>query len=204
MSEDLEKRMAKLERENRIWRAGGIVAFVLVAGLALMGQAAKKEIPDVIETHALRILDKDGRSRISMAVDTDSKPGLTLSDKKGDERAWFGLANTTRMKEAFKEWPTFWMGGKGSSFSISGDEAPSVSMRCDKGERRQVRHSTIGIDFAPQTQGTEIVPADTAHWLPRIRLFGDKQSDTLISVPSDSGTAFLVHDPDGKEILKTP
>jgi hypothetical protein len=79
--EELSARLEKVERTNRRWRAGGIVALVLVAAGAAMGQAASPE--KVIRAGRFEALDGEGRPRAVLGSGADGSPALRLLDRDG-------------------------------------------------------------------------------------------------------------------------
>ena len=75
MSEQLEDRVAKLERQNRrLQFALGAVVTVLL-GIALAVAFAPRQIPDVIEARAFHVRDQNGSLRASVDLD-----GLAVVD----------------------------------------------------------------------------------------------------------------------------
>jgi len=69
MSEQLEDRVAKLERQNRrLQFALGAVVTVLL-GIALAVAFAPQRIPDVIEARAFHVRDQNGALRTSIDLD---------------------------------------------------------------------------------------------------------------------------------------
>jgi len=82
MSEQLEDRVAKLERQNRrLQFALGAVVTVLL-GIALVVAFAPQQIPDVIEARAFRVRDQNGALRTSIDLD-----GLAVIDANETLRA---------------------------------------------------------------------------------------------------------------------
>ena len=64
-STDTEQRIARLERSLGRHRAGLMVMGVIAIGLAVAGFAPTRDVtPDVIDAHALRIVDAAGKPRI--------------------------------------------------------------------------------------------------------------------------------------------
>jgi hypothetical protein len=69
MSEQLEERVARLERQNRkLQIALGVVVVVLV-GSALVVSFMPREVPDVIEARAFQVRDDNGALRASLGLD---------------------------------------------------------------------------------------------------------------------------------------
>ena len=71
---DLDARIAKLEKENRMLKRVGLVGAVAVACIVLMGQASKK----TIEANEFVLKDDAGqvRARLAMSKDPTAGPGF--------------------------------------------------------------------------------------------------------------------------------
>ena len=101
---DLEKRVEKLERENRRLKiAGGAVVAVLVA-VVLAGAVTPQQVPEVIRAAAFEVVDDNGTTRAVMNAEyigyADAKGipralvrarGIFLSDDNGTVRVAIGV-----------------------------------------------------------------------------------------------------------------
>ncbi len=116
---DLRDRVARLERENRLFRRGGAVLGAVVCVALLTGQDAPpppaEEEPKTLSTHQLVIRDADGKARASFGMTAPGAVGLTLIDAAGTERAAFELVNG----EA---------GGSAPRLVLHGDAEPLVEL----------------------------------------------------------------------------
>ena len=87
---DVESRLAKLERENRVMKWAAIVIAGLVGSMALMGQAATPKVVDEIRTKRLVVVDAAGKARAGLGL-VQGAPWLSLYDAGGKTRAALGL-----------------------------------------------------------------------------------------------------------------
>ena len=95
---DLNERLGKLERQNRLFRIGGLVALLVVGSLLLI--AARPQNTQQAEKFVL--VDSSGRTTAVLGVDTDGHPGLSVKDPAtGNERAWLGLWGTNEVSLGF-------------------------------------------------------------------------------------------------------
>jgi hypothetical protein len=78
--ERLERRVARLERSNRLLAVG--LGLVLVGGLAA---ATSSQVVDEVRARRIRIVDADDRVRIDLRHD-DEETGLFILDANGDTR----------------------------------------------------------------------------------------------------------------------
>ncbi|HEY5312705.1 MAG TPA: hypothetical protein VIK18_09295 [Pirellulales bacterium] len=78
MIDNLTARVERLERENRRWRVAGLVAVLLMAGVAFVA-ADKPDVQDVVRAHKFLIVDADGKPAGGM------EPGnILIANKRGD------------------------------------------------------------------------------------------------------------------------
>ena len=78
---DIERRVERLERENRRLKvAGGAVVAVLLT-VALVGAVMPQEIPEIIEARGFRVIDADGTMRVLMTAEA-----ILYSDESGQLR----------------------------------------------------------------------------------------------------------------------
>ena len=86
----LEQRVAKLERQNRWLRTGGVVLIAGVAFVFLIAQAGERELPDLI-ANSLTLKDIDGNVRGAFGPGPNGSFALSLRDKSDNLRGCFGL-----------------------------------------------------------------------------------------------------------------
>jgi len=107
--ETLERRLDRVERENRWLKRAGVVALGMIAAVGLMGQATESKVAKVIEAETFVVRDSsgniravlenvvgqgaslvfrgtDGMEQIALQSFGNSR-GFTLSDKSGNGRA---------------------------------------------------------------------------------------------------------------------
>lgn len=108
----LERRLRRVERENRMLRRAGAVLVIGVAAIMLMGQTilhrrsveseaflvrdARGQVRAMLKalengTVGLSFYDQDGVSRAWLRVLTDGTPGLVLSDQSGQVRTMLNV-----------------------------------------------------------------------------------------------------------------
>jgi len=81
--EELERRVAKLEAENRRLRRVGIAILFLVALPLLVAAAPRRG--SVFKVNTLQVVDAKGRVRAELTAE-NGEPGLLLLDEKGTVR----------------------------------------------------------------------------------------------------------------------
>ncbi len=98
----LEARVARLERDNRRLRGAGFALALLAGAFALFdarakdAEPARPEIPAVVATRSLRVVDPQGKPRAVLATSSDGVPFLTLSDRNGQVRATLFISDDGR------------------------------------------------------------------------------------------------------------
>jgi hypothetical protein len=86
----LMQRVGKLERQNRRFKVGALVA--LLAGASMFLIAARPA--NVVTAERFVLQDASGKMLATLGPDTDGLPGLSIKDPtNGKERAWLGLWN---------------------------------------------------------------------------------------------------------------
>src|SRR5207245_934902 len=84
----LMKRIEKLERQNRHFKIGAMLALLIVGSLVLI--AARSA--NVQQAERFLLVDATGRTLAFLGTDADGLPGLSIRDlSSGKERAWLGL-----------------------------------------------------------------------------------------------------------------
>jgi hypothetical protein len=77
---DLTRRLERLERRHRLLMRTGAALLVLVAGAALLGQAAPRRPPRIVEAERYVLRDAAGAPRAWLGVAPDGAVGLELLD----------------------------------------------------------------------------------------------------------------------------
>jgi len=70
----LDKRLSRLEQENRRLRVGGVVLLVALASLFLIGQTFPQK--RVVAAESFVLIGLQGKPRAELALTTDGRPGL--------------------------------------------------------------------------------------------------------------------------------
>lgn len=86
-----QRRLEKLERENRTLKILGLVAALGLTGALFLGSAAQPAPPaKTLEAETIVVKDPQGRGKIILSVGDDG-PAVTLVDKNGKLRANLGM-----------------------------------------------------------------------------------------------------------------
>ena len=80
-SDGLERRLRRLERNNRILTA----VLGLVVAAATIAAATPEQVPDQLRARRIQLVDADDRVRIDLRHD-DEETGLFIMDDEGDTR----------------------------------------------------------------------------------------------------------------------
>jgi len=83
----LAQRAARLERQNRHLRLGGLVMVALLTGLIALAAVPGLEYFKSVEAERILVLDETGKVRGGLWVDKDGASTLALSDQNGVVRA---------------------------------------------------------------------------------------------------------------------
>ena len=103
MSQDLAKRVTRLEKENRRLRTIGLLAVVGIAGALAMGQGATPKGNEIIEARGFRIVDENGNGRGSLGLNPDGLTLLNLKHKDGTTRFAIELHGERTLMRLFDE-----------------------------------------------------------------------------------------------------
>lgn len=91
---EINQRLNRLEKENRVLRTAGLVCLLLVAVVLLVG-AAQSEEPKELTVRKLVVVDDDGKDRIVLSTHRLTGPLLSLYGKSEGVSAslavWDGL-----------------------------------------------------------------------------------------------------------------
>ena len=86
----LEKRLERLERQNRRFKQGIVLAVVLAASALLAGAAGR--LPRNIATHQLTIVDSQEKNGLAgIRVGKDGLPSIFLLDSAGTYRSMLSV-----------------------------------------------------------------------------------------------------------------
>ena len=77
----LERRLATLERQNRLWRALALCGL----GFLLLGGWTRQD--EVLAAQRFELVDDEGRVRAEMGIDEDGSAGFFVRDPEGLVRA---------------------------------------------------------------------------------------------------------------------
>lgn len=87
-SDDVTKRIERLERQNRTFRLAGSIAVLGAAAALLLGVAAPAS--KTLEANMVLIKDAKGTTRMILGMAQDG-PAITMLDEKGRLRANIGV-----------------------------------------------------------------------------------------------------------------
>jgi hypothetical protein len=89
--QELVRRVEQVERQNRRLKGLGVVAFVALGSLALLGQGGARRIPNVIEAHSIVLRDGTGRARIALRSEDENESVIHFFDQKRRLRSSLGV-----------------------------------------------------------------------------------------------------------------
>jgi hypothetical protein len=83
----LEERVNLLERQNRgLKRVLFLIALLPVLALCVAGVAPRKQVPDEIVAHSIRVVSDDGKNEASLGATSDGFVILSFRDLLGVQR----------------------------------------------------------------------------------------------------------------------
>jgi hypothetical protein len=91
IAEALERRIEKVERENRRLKIAALIAVLCLGGALSLGAAANPPQQQKLEAETIVLRDAEGKTRIVLGVDKEG-PGIAFLDAKGKLRMNLGLA----------------------------------------------------------------------------------------------------------------
>jgi hypothetical protein len=101
----MNRRLTRLERENRRLRAGGVILLVVAGVLAVSGLSVQEP---VIGAEAFTLVDKEGNLRAVFAM-INNEPTLAMFDSAGGMRAGLSLVeNLPRLILYGEDGSTVW------------------------------------------------------------------------------------------------
>ena len=142
-SKELLTRIERLERSNR--RLTFLCGVCLVTPLlALAGWQQAVNVPDVLQTHKLEVVDQHGVPMVTLNAGRNDEGGaVTLRDKNGERRAWWtcnpdgsnlGLVKERKANEEGSYTAGFSVGSSAAEMNLisPGNGMASVTVRDDK------------------------------------------------------------------------
>ncbi len=88
--EDVARRLDRLESENRGLKITVFFMLVVIAATVMMGQAAPKKIPKVLEAENFVLKGPNGTERGRLGTSDEGHPYLVLLEKSGKPRLALG------------------------------------------------------------------------------------------------------------------
>lgn len=99
-TDNLVKRIERLERENRWLKRLQTVVIVGITAVMMMGQATPSEVAKVIEADRFVLRDASGKVRAMLGVEEGDTTSLQFYDKNGDNGV--GLVQDPSGRELFR------------------------------------------------------------------------------------------------------
>jgi hypothetical protein len=134
---DLEERVVRLERSNRILSAA-LGAAVLTAGVVVLAGAAsdRRIAADQISTHSLTVLSPDGKNRVDVFATSDGFAGVGLAglDGKSTVTMMVSPSGVPSLCLSDKTTCRVVLGDVSGARNGSGSEIPSIQTRNAAGE----------------------------------------------------------------------
>lgn len=87
----LARRVERLERETRRWKRAASLGLVVVAAVALLGQAAPMGLAKLIEAERFNVRDPAGNLRAVLGTGADGATSLLLYNPAGVHQAGLGV-----------------------------------------------------------------------------------------------------------------
>ncbi len=89
---ELDRRLLRLERENR-WLKHVGMGVIVVFGFLLILATDLVRSRDVVQAQRIEILDDAGHARLSLSLNNSEQPNLTMKDDQGREQIHLGVAS---------------------------------------------------------------------------------------------------------------
>jgi len=92
MDDELRQRVLALERENRRMRWCGLTCLLGVLCAALFVETGSAQNPpDVLRARSLQIVDRAGKTRAEIAIESDGRPTFSLLGEDGKMYLGIGM-----------------------------------------------------------------------------------------------------------------
>jgi hypothetical protein len=199
----IERRLVRLERENRWFKRLASVAVVALVTLALMGQARPAHVPDVIEAKSFIVRDGNGQQRAKLGVEPSGLAGLQLYDPPGKVRAAFSVVASGKSAIELLDQA----GNERLLLYVRADGFPGVTMQDETGNGRvSLAVGPTGPLFGLTGGGS----ANTARFLitteagVTLSLFDDSEKGRLALGVVGNTPILAIRDQTGKIVWKAP
>ena len=170
----LVQRLERLEQDHRALKRIGLMALVMIAAIAMIGQAASRNVSKLVEAEKFVVRDANGNPRAELEVSNGSAR-LLLSDQEGETRARLVVK----------------AGGEAGLFLLGNDARPSVMLGVDEKGSPYLQFDKNGEWRALLTVLPEGTPVLT---------FVDEAGNSRfgISAEPDGSVGLILFDQDGK------
>jgi len=107
--EHLQRRLDRLERDNRHWRTAATLLLLVGVAVVLMGQAptdrvtANAVVTRTLEAQTVLLRDATGKVRVLFESETTGPVTMTVSDKDGRERLALGVGPAGGVGVVFRD-----------------------------------------------------------------------------------------------------
>jgi len=143
MDQAVSHRLDRLERENRFFKAVGLVALAVIAAVVLMGQATTAKVAKVIEAEKFVVKDKDGKARAVLEVDSKGWSWLRLTGP--DTGIWLRARSDGV-----------------AILSISGADGTTILTGSDLSIRDHKRRERVNLGYSHISRGPGLILRDAA------------------------------------------
>lgn len=131
MNDNVNERLARIERENRRMKMVGALMLALIAGVFLLAQTTPPTVQETVMAKSFTLVDGSGNIRAALAVKDDGSAGLRYYDLEGKPRAFFDIgADGSPYLGFFKD------GKPRATFSTLADGTPGLWVYDKDGEGR--------------------------------------------------------------------
>ena len=194
----VEERVTRLERENSRLRRGRIIVLVIASGLAVMGQAAPRSVPDVIRAKKFEVIGDNGRliARLGRGVFQDYG-ALSIFDSNEELKASIfastvgGVIFTANRKgrTVVSIGPDEAGNGSISTFNGKGKEAVRISTTTT-GKETISTHNSKGerlVSISSTNKGDGAITANNGKGKKLLQITANRSGDGAISTHSSKG-----------------
>ncbi len=82
VTDDILRRLERLERDNRRWKRGALALAAGLLGALVVGFAGPRDVEDVVEAKRFVLRGDDGKEYATLALDQQGNPNLLLRREK--------------------------------------------------------------------------------------------------------------------------